>query len=59
MGANIAIYQQKSRKRIFLFKLISDVFWGLRDFLPEAYSGCAIVVIGTVREGIFIDKDKK
>ena len=59
MGTNIAIYQQKSRKRIFLFKLISDVFRGLHDFLPETYSGCAITVIGTVREGIFINKDKK
>lgn len=59
MGANIAIYQQKSRKQILIFKLISDIFWGLHYFLLHAYSGCAIAVIGMAREGIFINKEKQ
>jgi hypothetical protein len=59
IGANMAIYQQKDRTRILIWKLISDVLWALHYFLLGAYSGCAVAVIGMAREGIFINKDKK
>lgn len=59
MGANIAIYQQKNRIRILIFKLISDMLWALHYFLLGAYSGFAIAVIGMVRECIFIIEEKR
>ena len=59
VGANIIIYQQKSRKRILTAKLISDVLWMLHYLLLYAYSGAAIAFIGIFRELVFFHKDKK
>lgn len=57
--ANMLIYQQKSGKKLILYKLISDILWALHYALLSAYSGAAIAVIGIFREIVFYNQDKK
>lgn len=56
---NMAIYQQKSRKRLLFFKLLSDVAWCLHYMLLGAYAGAAVGLIGCARELVFIHDNKK
>ena len=57
--ANILIYQQKSGKKLLLYKLVSDIIWALHYFMLSAYSGAAVSVIGVCRETVFYNQDKK
>ena len=56
---NALIYQQKSGKKLLVYKLISDVFWAAQYFFVGGYSGMAISLIGIVRESIFLNQGKR
>lgn len=53
MGVGFLIFQQSSRKRILLLKLICDVLWVTHFAMIGAYSGMAISCIGCFREIVF------
>ena len=57
--ANVLIYQQKTGKKLLVYKLISDVFWGLHYLFLAAYSAFAIACIGLIRESVFLNQGKK
>ena len=59
IGANVWIYQQKTGKRLLVFKLISDVLWALHYLLLGGFSGAAIASIGIIRESIFLHQKYK
>ena len=50
---NIIIYQQKTRKRLLIWKLISDVIWIMHYWLLGAYSAIAISVVAILRSIVF------
>ena len=51
---NIVIYQQKKRKPLLRWKLVSDVAWGLHYAVAGNYSGAAVGTIGIARESSFL-----
>ena len=53
------IYQQKTGKKLLVYKLISDVFWAAQYFFVGGYSGMAISLIAIVRESIFLNQGKR
>lgn len=53
------VYQQKSRRRVLLTKLLADLTWMLHYFFLSAYSGVAICVISTTRAIVFLNSEKK
>ena len=55
---NILIYQQKTRIRLLVCKLISDAVWATHFFVLGAYSGFAICAIAIVRELVFMNRVK-
>ena len=55
---NFIIFQQKDRKRLLLTKLCSDAVWGIHYFLLGAYAGCAVAMVGFLREIVFYNKIK-
>lgn len=59
IGANVAVYQQKSGKKLLISKLISDFLWAFHYFSLNATSAAAIAVIAIFRETIFFNQDKK
>ena len=59
IGINLLIYQQKTKIRLLIFKLISDVVWAVHYLLLFAYSGLAIACIGILRELVFIKVDRR
>lgn len=59
VALNAAVYQQKKRDRLLIFKLISDVVWTLHYGIPGNYSGAAVAAIGIARESTFLVTDKK
>lgn len=56
---SFVIFQQKDRKKLVFFKLVSDVVWAINYFLIFAYAGGAIAIIGIFREIFAYNKDKK
>ena len=59
IAANCIIFQQKNGKNLLLWKLISDVLWLLHYLFLNAYSGCAVALIGVFRELVFYRENKK
>ena len=59
IGANCIIYQQKNGKNLLLWKLISDVLWLFHYLSLNAYSGCAVALIGVFRELVFYRENKR
>ncbi len=59
VAANVIIYQQQNGKKILLYKLISDIFWMLHYICLNAISGAAIAGIGIIRDGVFLNQNKK
>lgn len=59
VGLNAAVYQQKKRERLLIFKLISDVVWMLHYGLMGNFSGAAVATIGIARESTFLVVDKR
>ncbi len=57
--ANIIIYQQRTGKKLLLWKLTSDVFWVLHYLFLGGYSGAGASAVGVVRESIFLNRGKK
>jgi hypothetical protein len=57
--ANAIIYQQKTGKRLLLYKLLSDVFWAAHYLFIGGFSGMAISIIAIIRESVFINQGKK
>lgn len=57
---NIIIYQQKQRKPLLRWKLMSDVTWALHYAVAGNFSGAAVGTIGIARESTFLAiEDKK
>ena len=54
----IALYQQRKRESLLLYKLILDVVWIGHYAFIGAFSGAAVCVIAAVRELIFYKRDK-
>ena len=54
IGANALIYQQKTGKKLLLYKLLSDLLWAIHYLLFGGYGGFVISCIGVVRESIFL-----
>ena len=50
---NILIYQQKQRKPLLRWKLVSNVTWALHYAIAGNYSGAAIGTIGIARDAPF------
>jgi hypothetical protein len=57
--ANILIYQQKSGKKLLVYKLISDILWAAHYLLLGGISAFFIACISTIRESIFLNQKKK
>lgn len=57
--ANVIIYQQKSGKRVLIYKLISDIIWAYHYYTLNAYSGMAVAIVGIFREIVFLTRQKK
>lgn len=51
---NIVIYQQKKRKPLLRWKLVSDISWALHYAVAGNYSGAAVGTIGIARETSFL-----
>ena len=56
--ANVLIYQQRTGKRLLIYKLISDALWALHYLTLGAFSAAAIATIGIVRESVFLNRGK-
>ena len=59
IAANCIIYQQKNGKNLLIWKLISDILWLFHYLSLNAYSGCAVALIGVFRELVFYRENKK
>lgn len=59
IALNVAIYQQRTRKKLLLFKFLSDIMWFLHYGFLGAFSGAAVGLIGCGREFVFMHTDKK
>ena len=59
VAANVIIYQQRSGKRLLLFKLVSDILWMVHYLFLGAFSGAAIASIGIIRETVFLNQGRK
>ncbi len=55
---NLLIYQQKTQKRVLLFKFLSDMAWAVHYLLIGAFSGAAIACVGLLRESVFMLSEK-
>lgn len=53
------VYQQKERKKLLIWKLITDSVWILHYFTLGAYSACAITVVAIFRSIVFLNGEKK
>lgn len=53
------IYQQKDRKKLLVWKLVSDTVWMLHYALLGAYSAVAVTIIGVIRETVYLNEGKK
>ena len=56
---NFSIYQQKTRKKLLLTKLIANCCWTLHYAFLSAWSGAAICSIGVLRESVFLNNHRK
>ncbi len=55
----IFVYQQKERRKMLIWKLISDSIWILHYFTLGAYSGCAIIAAAIIRSLVFLNAGHK
>ena len=55
----IMVYQQKERKKMLIWKLITDAVWILHYYLLGGYSACAITIVAIFRSIVFLNEDKK
>lgn len=59
IAANVLIYQQKSGKKLLIYKLISDILWVAHYFSLQANAAASIAAINIFREIVFYNKNKK
>lgn len=59
IAANVLIYQQKSGRRLLLYKLISDILWVAHYLLLHANTVALIAAMNVFREIVFFNKNKK
>ena len=59
MIALFCIYQQKSRRKLLICKLLADVFWVVHYFLLGAFGGMVPNFVGIFRELTFMQRDRK
>ena len=62
IGAMIAlfsIYQQSSRKKLLISKLIADVCWVVHYLCLGAYGGAIPNFVGIFRELVFVNRENK
>ena len=57
--ASMIIYQQKERKKLLVWKFISDVLWFTQYLLLGAYSGAGIALISMIRGIVFVNKESR
>ena len=57
--SSMIIYQQKERKKLLIWKLISDVMWLTQYLLLGAYSGAGIALVSMIRGIVFVNKDSR
>ena len=53
------MYQQSSRKKYLVFKLLSDVLWATHYFLLFAIGGAIPNLVGIAREIVFLNEEKE
>lgn len=54
---NVIIYQQKDRKKLLIWKLLSNFTWTFHYGVAGNYSGAAVGAIGIARESTFLAID--
>lgn len=59
MAILVASFQQKSRKTILLFQLVSEALWVLHYALIGAYPGMALNGLGVVRCYVYANRETK
>lgn len=59
IGVSSLIYIQKSRIRMVLMKLVTDVLWVLHHISILSYTAAATTGIAIIREVVFLRKHKK
>ena len=59
VAANFIIYQQKEKKNLLLYKLISDLLWAAYYGFALRFSGMAVALIAIAREIVFLFLAKK
>ena len=55
----IMVYQQKTRKRMLICKLITDIVWILHYWTLGAYSAIAITIVAVLRSIVFLNEDHR
>ena len=58
IASTIIIYQQKKRSRLLIFKLISDILWGVHYVLLGAYTATAMCIVAILREIVSMNREK-
>ena len=56
---SMIIYQQKERKKLLVWKLISDICWLTQYLLLGAYSGAGIALVSMIRGLVFVNREKQ
>ena len=54
MLTSAVIFQQKARKRMLIWKLISDLFWVAHYLALGAYSGAAVMFVSVLRSVLLL-----
>ena len=55
----IAVYQQKTQKRLLLCKLTTDTIWILHYWLLGAYSAIAITIVSILRSIVLLNAKRR
>ncbi|MBQ9915213.1 MAG: YgjV family protein [Clostridia bacterium] len=56
---NALIYQQNNRQKLLRTKLLSDILWAIHYASIFAWNGALTCCISTMREIVFMNKEKK
>ncbi len=59
IATTVMIFQQKERKPLLYWKLVTDVFWLLHYLFLGAYSACASTAVSIFRSVVFLHADRK
>lgn len=59
MASCFMIYQQNERKKLLIWKFISDFLWFAHYVLLGGFSGAAVCIIAMIRETVYLNEGKK